>query len=285
MFTAFGPHAFEGRVLVARPDGTRLTSVLSPQNQLGYESAYGNSLKSFIVVSVTQSASGNNSVSNIVQYNPSTGRSTPLQQQLPSGGEGNGIPSPDNSKFVAEIGPVSSPQTNLWISDFQTKQFRQLTQGTAQDFNEAWSPDGRQLAFIRATFAPLTLQLMTVPVEGGEPTVLLGASEHVGQVAYSPDGKSLAFDSINGLETMDLATMQRKVILTQDQLHGNPLERVTEGFDMSWAKTQDTIVLILKDLATSRDQLWTLASDGSNLKKIYTASEGVSILSVTFVSN
>jgi len=126
---------------------------------------------------------------------------------------------------------------------------------------------------------------MTVSVEGGEPTILLGASEDVGQVAYSPDGKKLAFNSINGLETMDLITMQRTVILTQAQLHGNPLQRVTQGFGMSWAKTQDKIVLIMQDLATSRDQLWTVSSDGSKLTKIYTADPSARILSVTFVEN
>ena len=126
---------------------------------------------------------------------------------------------------------------------------------------------------------------MTVPSNGGQPIVLLGTSEHVGESAYSPDGKRLAFDSINGLETMDLATMQRTVILTQAQLHGRPVQRVTQAVGMSWSKTQDKIALILQDLGTGRDELWTVSSSGSNLQKIYTAAGGARILSVTFITN
>jgi hypothetical protein len=286
MFTTVGPHAFQGTVFVVRPDGSGLTSVLKPKPSLEYDGAYGNSLKTFILTSAVQSTGGNNSVTNILQYFPTSGHSTPLQQQLPAGGESSGIPSPDNSQFVAGISPSGTP-INLWVSDFKTKQFRQLTQGIAQDFNETWSPDGQQLTFTRLLppFPSITTQLMTVPSSGGQPTILLGTSDHAGEAAYSPDDKRLAFTSINGLETMDLATMQRTVILTQAQLHGSPVQRVTQTVGMSWAKTQDKIVLILRDLGTNLDELWTVSSSGSNLQKIYTADAGAFILSVTFISN
>ena len=237
MFSTVGPRAFQGTVFVVRPDGSSITTVLKPQPLLEYNGAYGNSLKTFILASASQSTGGNNSVSNIVQYFPSGGKLNSLQQQLPTGQEGNGVPSPDNSQFVAEIGPPG-PQLNLWVSDFKTQQFRQLTDGSAQDFNATWSPDGHQIAFTRLLppFPSIKTQLMTMPSSGGIPTILFGTSEHVGEAAYSRDGKRLAFDSINGLETIDLTTMQRTVILTLAQLHGSPPERLTEGFGMSWAR-------------------------------------------------
>jgi WD40-like Beta Propeller Repeat len=286
MFSTVGPRAFQGTVFVVRPDGSSITTVLKPQTLLEYNGAYGNSLKTFVLASSSQSTGGNNAVANIVQYFPGNGTITPLQQQLPMGQEAIGVPSPDNSQFVAGVGPAGT-QLNLWISDFKTKEFRQLTDGPAQDFNAAWRPDGQQIAFTRLLppFPSITTQLLTVLSSGGPPTILLGTSDHVGEAAYSRDGKHLAFDSINGLETIDLTTMQRKVILTLAQLHGSPPERLTEGVGMSWGRTQDTIVLILKDLGTSRDQLWTVSSDGSNFKKIYTADAGAFIQSVCFVEN
>jgi Tol biopolymer transport system component len=286
MFTSVGPHVFQGRVSVVRPDGSSLTTVLSPRASLEYSAAFGNSLRTFVLASAAQSTGGNSFATNIVQYFPGSGRTVPLQQQLPTGQEGAGVPSPDNSQFVAEIGPPG-PQLNLWLSDFMTKQFRQLTDGPAQDFHEAWSPDGKQIVFIRLLppFPSVTTQLMTVSSQGGPAIVLLGTSEHVGEVAYSPDGKRLAFTSINGLETMDLTTMQRTVILTLTQLHGSPIQRITEGVGMSWAKTQDKIALVLRDVGTSSDEVWTVSSDGTNLHKIYTNAPGAFISSVTFISN
>ena len=284
MFTAFGPHAFEGKVLVMRPDGSKMTTVLSPQSLSGYEVAHGNSLKTFILVSVAQSTGGNNHVVNITQYTPRTKKFSPLQQQLPSGEEEAGVPSPDESQFVAGVGAAATPQLNLWISDFKTKQYRQLTQGPSADINAAWSPDGQQIAFVRLT-QPVTRELMTIPSSGGQPTTLLGASEGVGEAAYSPDGKKLVLISINGMETLDLTTMQRSVIVPFNTLYGSPSQRATEIRGISWAKTQDKVVLVMLDLATNRDQLWTVQSDGSGLQKIYTADAGVSIPSATFVQN
>src|SRR5215468_7333267 len=102
MFTSIGPHVFQGRVSVVRPDGSSVTTVLNPNASLEYSAAFGNSLKTFIVASAAQSIGGNNFVTNLVQYFPSSGRTIPLQQQLPAGQEGVGVPSPDNSQFVAE---------------------------------------------------------------------------------------------------------------------------------------------------------------------------------------
>ena len=107
------------------------------------------------------------------------------------------------------------------------------------------------------------------------------------QAAFSPDGKQLVFTSVNGMEVMDLSTLKRTVILTPSKLYGSPIQYQTEAIGMSWAKTQDRIVLVLINLATHQNELWTapVTSDGSNLQKIFTADPGVVILSVTFISN
>jgi len=259
---------------------------LSPKPSVGYLSAYGNSLKSFILVAADQSTGSSTDVANITQYTPRTGEVLQLQQYLPAGEEGNGVPSPDDSVFVAEVGPPG-PQLNLWVSDFRTMQFRQLTTGTSQDFNAVWRPDGQQIVFTRLLppFPSITSQLMTVSSQGGMPATILGTGDHVVEAAYSSDGNRLVFNSINGLETIDLGSMQRKVLLTLDQLNGNPRERSLVGRGLAWATTQDTIVLIMHDLSANRDQLWTVSSDGSNFKSIYTADSGVSIQSVDFVEN
>lgn len=138
---------------------------------------------------------------------------------------------------------------------------------------------------MRATISPLSTQLMTVPAQGGTPTVLFGPLDGVGEAAYSPDGKRLVFLSVNGMETIDLTSLQRTTIVPFSKLHGSPLQHLAEGVGMSWARTEDKIVLVLFNLTTKQDELWTVTSEGNNLTRIFAAAAGTHILSVTFVSN
>src|SRR5207253_8371867 len=124
------PHALEATFLVTLPDGSRLTTILAPQGLLDYATAYGNSLKSFksfksfTLVSVDQATGGgtNQTTLSIAQYRPILNLFTSLQQQLPPGREGRGVPSPDNSKFVATRSPPSHSSTvHCSRSDLITK--------------------------------------------------------------------------------------------------------------------------------------------------------------------
>jgi Tol biopolymer transport system component len=62
-----------------------------------------------------------------------------------------------------------------------------------------WSPDGRQIAFVSQEWpgAGLINSIYTMPAEGGSPRKLTSESDNVdeGQIAWSPDGKYLAYQS------------------------------------------------------------------------------------------
>lgn len=75
------------------------------------------------------------------------------------------------------------------LSDNYTKQ---LTSGTRLDHSPAWSPDGRQIAFVsdRAEKS----QIFVLPVDGGEARQLTKLPNGVGGgPVWSPDGKTIAF--------------------------------------------------------------------------------------------
>ena len=90
---------------------------------------------------------------------------------------------------------------------------RQLTDAPARfrDWYPCWSPDGRNIAFVRAT-APENWatvgkgNIYVMPAEGGEPRQITSESDRVfdtGPVLWSPDGKLLAYfsrdeDSVDG---------------------------------------------------------------------------------------
>jgi dipeptidyl aminopeptidase/acylaminoacyl peptidase len=76
---------------------------------------------------------------------------------------------------------------------------RQLTFGTQDDLMPRWSPDGKQIAFVRTLYEeyepPSALYL--IPATGGAPRRLLNLSE-VRELSWSPDGKTLAIIAERG---------------------------------------------------------------------------------------
>ncbi|MDX6252930.1 MAG: hypothetical protein QOF10_6290 [Kribbellaceae bacterium] len=79
---------------------------------------------------------------------------------------------------------------NLWRIPAGGGQAQQLTRGKA-DTSPAWSPDGTQLAFLRAEDGPA--QIWLLPATGGEPEQLTKLPLGAGTPVWSPDGTRLAF--------------------------------------------------------------------------------------------
>ena len=69
---------------------------------------------------------------------------------------------------------------------------RPLTFGPL-DSQPRWSPDGRALAFVRATEPKKPGQLFVLPMAGGEALRLTRLERGVSEPAWSPDGRRLAF--------------------------------------------------------------------------------------------
>ncbi|MGH9838484.1 MAG: prolyl oligopeptidase family serine peptidase [Blastocatellia bacterium] len=74
---------------------------------------------------------------------------------------------------------------------------RQLTAGP-RDSSPRWSPDGKQLAFIRSAEKegkPQPPQIYLLAFDGGEAQPLTDAPRGAGSIEWSPDGKTIAFVS------------------------------------------------------------------------------------------
>jgi dipeptidyl aminopeptidase/acylaminoacyl peptidase len=110
--------------------------------------------------------------------------------------------SPDGSKIVYTLAQVNAKHDNyetaLWLVPASGGPPRQLTSG-AHDSGARWSPDGKMLAFLRATEKdgkPEPPQIYLLSMEGGEARPLTDMPKGASNPEWSPNGRSLAFNSI-----------------------------------------------------------------------------------------
>ncbi|MGV9779464.1 S9 family peptidase [Streptosporangium sp. NPDC003464] len=85
-------------------------------------------------------------------------------------------------------------RSEIWLAAPGTEP-RRLT-GGPHDSCPRWSPEGRELAFLRPVDGKPQIHLL--PMDGGEPRVLTTASLGVGAAVWSPDGSRIAYAAPSG---------------------------------------------------------------------------------------
>jgi dipeptidyl aminopeptidase/acylaminoacyl peptidase len=94
----------------------------------------------------------------------------------------NGSPEKKSAIYVAELGPEPQP----------TRRISAQTGATCAEHSLAWSPDGKQLAFLSDAQKTGQVQLYLAPAAGGEPRRLTELKCALAGPRWSPDGKHLA---------------------------------------------------------------------------------------------
>jgi dipeptidyl aminopeptidase/acylaminoacyl peptidase len=88
------------------------------------------------------------------------------------------------------------------IADLASASPRRLTAASDarahREHSVAWSPDGRQLAFLSDAAREKQLQIYVAPASGGPARRLTGLAGQVGHPKWSPDGRAIAFLFIEG---------------------------------------------------------------------------------------
>jgi dipeptidyl aminopeptidase/acylaminoacyl peptidase len=189
-------------------------------------------------------------------------------EQLTKGPYDDGAPawSPDGLRiaFISDRGPDADrwPNSDLHVIEAKAgAEPRRLTDFLGPDDGRpAWSPDGRQIAFLRGDepryMAYNLNKLAVVPADGGPVSILTGALDRgvSGPLVWTPDGKSLLF-----VVTDDRASYVGRVASA-----GGPVEALTTG-----RRTVDNIALgpdgaltLLTGTATEIDEVHALEPDG-----------------------
>jgi Tol biopolymer transport system component/imidazolonepropionase-like amidohydrolase len=88
---------------------------------------------------------------------------------------------------------------DVWVLTLSTGDVTRVTRGPANEFMPAWSPDGREIAFVSdRREKPGVYAIAVGPNGGGAERLVAGTDGAVAGPSWSPDGSSLAFNVIAG---------------------------------------------------------------------------------------
>jgi Tol biopolymer transport system component len=138
---------------------------------------------------------------------------------------------------------------------------RRLTSGAALDFEPAWSPGGRRVAFTRGTAAGDPGDIFLVDVVTGQVQRVTSSPAFDHQVAWAPGAGRLVFQ-----RDFD----QSSAIFTV-RPDGTGLARLTSGahFDIAPAWAPDgTEILFGSDRLSLLHELWTMHRDGTDQRRL-----------------
>jgi dipeptidyl aminopeptidase/acylaminoacyl peptidase len=104
--------------------------------------------------------------------------------------------------FVVNAPDTAENTTNqdVWLWDATTNSCRALTHHAKNDYAPQFSPGGDTLAFLSARDSDEGKpSIWLLPLRGGEPWKLATFAESVGEIRWSPDGRSIAFTMLDTL--------------------------------------------------------------------------------------
>lgn len=129
-------------------------------------------------------------------------------------------PSPDGRKVVALVGHQNFEDnrfdSSLVLIDVATGDVRHLTPRRHNVSAVAWSPDGKQIAFIDRQ-DPGPPQLFVLPVAGGKVVQVTRTALGVGTFAWRPDGQAFAFTTPEAPQPLDGVERHNRSFEVQDQ--------------------------------------------------------------------
>jgi Tol biopolymer transport system component len=197
-------------------------------------------------------------------------------QQLATGSNIQVLP-PDQAHYVAASFTPDGNYVLFVRSDKSTANFRSLYQmpvlgGTPRllirdiDSAPAFSPDGRQLAYVRGILDPVGNDFLLANADGSGERLLArrrGFGAGAPRLSWSPDGKTLAAispETRNNNSAWVLETIAPGTGQVRD-LHAFPVPAQASA----WLPDSSGLLVVAVDPQTARNQIWFVSYPGGEL--------------------
>ncbi len=184
-------------------------------------------------------------------------------------------------------GYMDERRTHLYVLDLATKDLQQVTFGSFDDMDPAWSSDGKSIAFVSNRSADpdsdYNTDIWVIAADNSDPetqpTRVSANQGHDGAPAWSPDGKWIAYSSTTDEAALFYATAHLAVAPAPgapESVEGSRL--LTKSLDRNILSPEFTpdgnsILFLLEDQGTQ--QLAKIPVEGGDIKRVVDGSRVV----------
>lgn len=180
--------------------------------------------------------------------------------------------SPDNKSIIF------AARGWIWVMDLSSREAKRVTKTSAVDARPAWSPDGKQIAFVRDSSKDTSIVLLDLASKTEK--VLVDTPAMDIDPSFSPDGKLVYYSSAESgdfdLWQIELATGTKKRLTTErgQEMMPQPfpdnsgifyLAKVTSSSDtIQILNFKDSTKKVVRDEGIASQMRPALAKDGKN---------------------
>ena len=156
--------------------------------------------------------------------------------------------------------------TNIYVMDDDGSNIRQITDYPHSDVDPRWSPDGKQITFLRDT-EPSSRVYRNTFIMNADGTHIRQLTNHRANnkgLAFSPDGRKLIASRNSGAERFE--TMGLYVI----DIESGDIQQISnlEMMGVDWSPNGKEIVFTNDELSLTEKNLWIMNADGTNARPL-----------------